>query len=94
MAAACLREDHWLVHHLASDLPVEEVTRLAEQTGAGLVVLSSAMSETAQQAQLAAQAITATRPQLNVIGGRPGDSLHDLLSAAANPQAADRNQHS
>jgi excisionase family DNA binding protein len=94
MAAACLREDRWLVHHLASDLPVEEVTRLAGQVGAGLVVLSSAMSQTARQAQLAAQAITATRPRLNVIAGRPGDSLHDLLAWAANPQAANRNRDS
>jgi MerR family transcriptional regulator, light-induced transcriptional regulator len=93
MAAACLREDRWLVHHLASDLPVEEVTRLADQVGAGLVVLSSARSETARQAQQAAQAITAARPQLNVLAGRPGDSLHDLLGGAVNPPAASRHQH-
>jgi excisionase family DNA binding protein len=94
MAAACLREDHWLVHHLASDLPAEEVTRLAGEVGASLVVLSSAMNDTARQAQLAARAITATRPRLTVIAGRPGDSLHDLLAVAAHPQAAHREQHS
>jgi excisionase family DNA binding protein len=94
MAAACLREDHWLVHHLTSDLPTEEVTRLAGQVGAGLIVLSSAMSETARQAQLAAQAITATLPHLNVLAGRPGDSLYDLLAVAANPQAASRERQS
>jgi acyl-CoA synthetase (AMP-forming)/AMP-acid ligase II len=27
MAAACLREDRWLVHHLATDLPVAEVAQ-------------------------------------------------------------------
>jgi excisionase family DNA binding protein len=85
MATACLREDRWLVHHLASDLPVEEVSRLAEQAGAALVVLSAAMTETARQARQAAQAITATRPRLNVLAGHPGASLHDLLAGAGQP---------
>lgn len=93
MAAACLREDRWLVHHLAADLPVEEVTRLADQVGAGLVVLSSARPQTARQAQQAAEAIGATRPHLNVLAGRPGDHLHDLLARAANPHTVSRNQH-
>jgi MerR family transcriptional regulator, light-induced transcriptional regulator len=93
MAAVCLREDRWLVHHLAADLPVEEVTRLADQVGAGLVVLSSAMSQTARQAQQAAEAIIATRPHLTLLAGRPGDHLHDLLARAANPHTASRNQH-
>ena len=93
MAAACLREDRWLVHHLASDLPVEEVTRLADQAGARLVVLSSAMGQTAWQAEQAAEAITAARPHLNVLAGQPGGHLHDLLAQAANPPTASRNQH-
>lgn len=83
MAAACLREDRWLVHHLASDLPVEEVTRLADQAGAGLVVLSSAMDQTARQARQAAHAITGTHPDLTVLAGQPGDRLYDLLAQAA-----------
>ena len=41
MATACLREDRWLVHHLAADLPVNEVTGLARLADASLVVLSS-----------------------------------------------------
>lgn len=87
MAAACLREDRWLVHHLASDLPVEEVARLAGQAGASLVVLSSAMEETARQARAAARAITTTHPRLKALAGRPGASLHDLLAAARRPPA-------
>ena len=90
MAAACLREDRWLVHHLASDLPAAEAARLAGQVGADLVVLSSARSETARQARQAARAITATRPHLNVLTGQPGDSLHDLLAWAEHPPAAGR----
>jgi hypothetical protein len=85
MAAACLREDRWLIHHLASDLPVAEIARLASHVGAGLVVLSSAQSNTARQARQAARAITATRPALNVLTGQPGDSLHDLLAHAGHP---------
>jgi excisionase family DNA binding protein len=92
MAAACLREDRWLVHHLASDLPVDEVTQLAGQVGAGLVVLSSAMAETAQQAEQAGQAITAALPGLNVLTGRPGDRLHDLVARATDHQPASGNQ--
>jgi excisionase family DNA binding protein len=93
MAAACLREDRWLVHHLAADLPVEEVTRLADEVGAGLVVLSSAMSQTARQARQAAEAISATHPHLHVLAGRPGDHLHDLLAQAASPHMVSTNQH-
>jgi excisionase family DNA binding protein len=93
MAAACLREDRWLVHHLASDLPVAEVARLAGQVGAGLVVLSAARSETAQQARQAAQVIAATRPRLHVLAGRPGDSLHDLLALAGHPPAEGQGSH-
>jgi MerR family transcriptional regulator, light-induced transcriptional regulator len=84
MAAACLRESRWLVHHLASDLPVEEVIRIADQTGADLVVLSSATSQAAGHARQAAAAIMASRPRLTVLAGRPGDGLRDLLDRAAN----------
>ena len=93
MAAACLREDRWLVHHLGADLPFEEVTSLADQAGASLVVLSSARTHMARQAQQAPRVITATRTHLNVLAGRPGDQLHDLLARAASPRAADGNQH-
>ena len=54
MAAACLREDRWLVHHLAADLPVAEVAGLASQVGAGLVVLSSATTDRGPPARGAA----------------------------------------
>jgi excisionase family DNA binding protein len=83
MAAACLREDHWLVHHLAADLPVAEVTRLAAQVGAELVVLSSATASAARRAHSAAREITAALPGVTVLTGRPGDSLHDLRARAA-----------
>jgi len=93
MAAACLREDRWLVHHLASDLPVDEVTQLAGQVGAGLVVLSSATTEAVQRAEHARQALTAARLGLNVLTGRPGDRLSDLLARAASQHAASGSKH-
>lgn len=98
MAAACLREDRWLVHHLAADLPVDEVTQLADEAGAGLVVLSAATSETARQAQDEARSIAATRPGLTVLAGRPGDSLRDLQARSrsaptAVPQPGSTVQH-
>jgi MerR family transcriptional regulator, light-induced transcriptional regulator len=82
MAAACLREDRWLVHHLATDLPVAEVARFADQAGADLVAFSSATGEAARRAQDAARSVAAGRPRLRVLAGRPGDSLHDLLARA------------
>jgi MerR family transcriptional regulator, light-induced transcriptional regulator len=83
MAAACLREDHWLVHHLSADLPVAEVIRLAGHVGAALVVLSSATTAAVGLARSAAREITAAVPGVTVLTGRPGDSLYDLRAVAA-----------
>lgn len=82
MAAACLREDHWLVHHLSADLPVAEVTALALDAGAGLVVLSSATSQSARAARQAAREIGQDAPRVRVLAGRPGDSLSRLRQLA------------
>ena len=82
MAALCLREDRWLVHHLAIDLPLEEVILLADQVSADLVVFSSVTGDSTLHAQGAAQSIIASRPYLRVLVGRAGDSLHDLLVRA------------
>jgi len=82
MATACLREDRWLVHHLAADLPVAEVTALATQARAGLVVLSSATTEAARRGREAAGDITGTAPRLHVLTGQPGDTLSQLRQQA------------
>jgi hypothetical protein len=82
MATACLREDRWLVHHLASDLPVGEVAGLAREAGAGLVVLSSATSGATSTAAAAAAEITRSAPGLPVLTGHPGDSLAQLRQLA------------
>jgi hypothetical protein len=82
IAAACLREDRWLVHHLAVDLPVAEVVALALDVGADLVVLSTATAETARAARRAARSIGTSAPALRVLVGRPGDTLRHLLDLA------------
>ena len=82
MAAACLREDRWLVHHLAADLPVADVIGLALDVGADLVVLSSATAQTARAARRAAREISFSAPRLRVLAGRPGDTLSQLLTLA------------
>ena len=82
MATACLREDRWLVHHLATDLPVTEVTGLARLAGASLVVLSCATAESARRAREAADEITRSAAGLHVLTGRPGDSLSRLRQLA------------
>ena len=91
MATACLREDRWLVHHLAADLPVGEVTGLAVLARAGLVVLSSATTEGAQRGGEAADEITRSRADLQVLAGRPGDTLSQLqqLARAATARPAE-----
>ena len=82
MATACLREDRWLVHHLAADLPVTEVTGLARLAGASLVVLSSATSESAVRAREAAEEITRSAAGLQVLTGQPGAPLSQLRQLA------------
>src|SRR6185437_9527224 len=67
MAAACLREDHWHVHHLAADLPVADVIRLAADTGADLVVLSSATSGAVRLATQEAREIRRALPGVHVL---------------------------
>ena len=82
MATACLREDRWLVHHLAVDLPVTEVTGLARLAGASLVVLSSATTESAQRAREAAEEITRSAAGLHVLTGQPGAPVSRLRQLA------------
>jgi excisionase family DNA binding protein len=87
MAVACLREDRWLVHHLATDLPVAEVARLALDVGADLIVFSCATPQAGRRAVTAARDIAAAHPDLAVLVGQPADSLHDLRQQARDSRA-------
>jgi methanogenic corrinoid protein MtbC1 len=88
MAAACLREDHWQVHHLAADLPATEVTGFAADVGAALVVLSSATPGAARLAAWEAGEIRERLPRARVLAGRPGDTLSRLRELASAPSRA------
>lgn len=78
MAAACLREHRWRVHHLAADLPAAEIAALADATRADLVVLSTATQDAAAAAEQAAPQVRAAVPGATVLIGRPGSTLAEL----------------
>jgi MerR family transcriptional regulator, light-induced transcriptional regulator len=78
MAAGSLREDHWLVQHLGTDLPANEVGRLAHDVAARLVVLSAATDGGAERGAAEAVQLAQAYPGLLVLAGRPGESLYDL----------------
>jgi MerR family transcriptional regulator, light-induced transcriptional regulator len=78
MAAGTLREDRWLVQHLASDLPANEVGRLADDVAARVIVLSAATREGAERGAAEAAQLAQAYPGMLVLAGRPGESLRDL----------------
>jgi hypothetical protein len=61
---------------------VADVIGLALDTGADLVVLSSASAQTARAARRAAREIGFSAPLLRVLASRPGDRLSELLRLA------------
>lgn len=89
MAAACLREARWHVHHLSADLPADEIGRLAAAVGASLVVLSTATRAGAVSADETVPSVRAAAPGATVVVGHPGDSLTALreLTKHAGPPA-------
>jgi methanogenic corrinoid protein MtbC1 len=85
MAVAALREDHWQVHHLAADLPTEEVVNLAVETGTSLIVLSAATAGGVRTGGREAREIRELLPEVRVLAGRPGDTLGRLRELARAP---------
>ena len=73
---------HWLVHHLAADIPVAEVISLAADSGASLIVLSSATSGAVRLASGETREIRERLPNTRVLAGRPGDTLGRLRELA------------
>ena len=82
MAAICLRENHWQVHHLAADLPIAELIKMVLATSADLVVLSTASVAGTANAERAARALRRDTRGVTVLIGHSGDSLSDLRDAA------------
>jgi excisionase family DNA binding protein len=80
LAAICLREDNWLVHHLGADLPTDELMRFCHRQHIDLVVLTVTVIELRAAA-------TRTAEQLHALGlralvGGPGRSLDELQHLA------------
>jgi excisionase family DNA binding protein len=79
MASIGLRFDGWRVHHLSSDVPVEDLTAFLERERPDLLVLSMTMPGTraGTAARRAAEAFG-----IPVLVGGPGRRLDELLAAA------------
>lgn len=79
MASVALRYDGWRVHHLASDVPVEDLAAFLERERPDLLVLSSTMPP-----GRAAGAARRKAEQLGVpvLTGRSGGRLDGLLAEA------------
>jgi MerR family transcriptional regulator, light-induced transcriptional regulator len=82
MAAACLREDRWRVHHLGADIPVADLIELTRTTKADLVVLSASTDDARHDAQMVQEEILASLPRVAVFVGGRGATLRDLLGQA------------
>jgi MerR family transcriptional regulator, light-induced transcriptional regulator len=93
MAAACLREDRWQVHDLGPDLPTTELIGFAAETGATLIVLSSATLDAVRTAAQEAREIRERLPRVRVLPGRPGDTLTRLRELARAPAAKANSNH-
>jgi hypothetical protein len=80
MAAVALREDHWTVHHLGSDMPIADLRSLINTEPTDLVVLTVTEPGVAEAAAQAATSIRALG--IPVIVGGPGRTLDDLVTEA------------
>lgn len=80
MAAVALRADHWHVHHLGADIPVEEVARCCETYGADLAVVTVTNTAVRSDAMAGADEIRSSGTPV-LIGGS-GESLTELVEAA------------
>ncbi len=88
MAAASLREDHWIVHHLGPDLPLAEALNLARQAAANLVVFSCTTAQIAGCEAADGQAADGQADGPAILVGRPGESLTRLVELARQTQSA------
>ncbi len=80
MAAIALREDHWRVHHLGANVPVDAVAELARNENANLVVVSATYFD---RKKVRAFCKSLEDHDLNVlVGGVSGSTLQDLVTLA------------
>jgi methanogenic corrinoid protein MtbC1 len=88
LAAICLREDNWLVHHLGADLPSDDLLVFCRRHHVDLVVLTVTTTKLRPAANRTAEQLQ--RLGLRVLVGGPGRSLDELQQLARQ----ERRQHS
>ena len=77
MATAVLREAHWRVHHLATEVPLESLRALVRSVGANLAVFSVAYADAEAPARRMARMLA--HDGVAVLVGTAGTSLRELL---------------
>jgi excisionase family DNA binding protein len=80
LAAICLREDNWVVHHLGADLPADELIRFCERQHVDLVALTVTVSELREAATRTAEQLH--ERGLRALVGGPDRSLEELRQLA------------
>jgi MerR family transcriptional regulator, light-induced transcriptional regulator len=79
MAAMALREDRWRVHHLGTNVPVDDLLSMIKEVEADLVVMSTTIVASAATNEVRSMIET---DGVHVLVGEPGKRLSDLVSAA------------
>jgi MerR family transcriptional regulator, light-induced transcriptional regulator len=89
MAALALRDDRWKVHHLGSDIPVNDLVDFAKSVAADLIVLSLTFQPDEEDAAPYGDAINVQGlvtllegHGYRVLLGGPGKTLSDLIATA------------
>ncbi len=80
MAAVALRDDHWHVHHLGADIPVEEILDFCALHPVDIVVLTSTNPATHDDSCTAADRVRSSGTP--AIVGEPGRTLDELIEVA------------
>jgi excisionase family DNA binding protein len=80
MATAVLREDHWRVHHVGTNVPIEDLIAMAAAERPSLIVVSVVWPPSMPAANEMAAQLEA--PRRRVLVGAPGLTLGHLVSLA------------
>ena len=80
MAAVCLRADRWQVHHLGTQVPVDDLMALLRSVKADVLVLS--VCNPALNGSVDMTTAAAREAGINVLVGSPGRPLRELVELA------------
>lgn len=87
MATIALRADRWQVHHLGTQVPINDLVDLTTAVSATLVVLSVTNPVAAAAGEAARVALEPTGAR--VLVGQPGQTLRSLVETARAPGRTD-----